>query len=195
CQAWGRGGVKTPGAVMEVGPLAVEISAAGKEAIHAIAVTVAPVADRAARDDVARGGHSGACLAVEDCQVFRPAENVARAVAVIGVRVSDHIAYAINGSVCGPAGDFGLPVSIEIVNLKLRVVRAGANVATEVDAPQPRPIELVSVQVDIAGVAGLRIVFRVRGVPFEDDLVFAVAVEVADATVVRGVGVTLANGR
>src|SRR5262249_9579607 len=114
---------------------------------------------------------------------------------MIGVRVSDYIAHAVNGSVGGPAGHLGLPVSIEIVNLKLSVVSACANVSTEVDAPQPRPIELVSVEIDVARVAGLRIVLRVRGVPFENDLVFAVAVEIADATVVRAVGVILARQR
>src|SRR5262249_21971064 len=179
----------------EAGPLSVEISDARQEAIHAIAVTVAPIADSPARDDVARGGHCRARLAVEDGQEFWPVEDIARAVAIIGVRVSDHIAHAVNGSVRGPAGHLCLAISIEIVNLKLRVVRAGANVTTEVNAPQPRPVKLVSVEVDIARVAGLRIVFRVRGVPFEDDLVFTVAVEIADATVVRAVGISLARRR
>src|SRR5262249_59056298 len=157
--------------------------------------TCGPVTERPARDDVACGGHSRAGLAIEDGQEFRPVEYITRAVAIIGVRVSDHRAHAVNGSVRGPAGHLGLPISIEIVNLKLRVVSACANVATEVDAPQPRPVELVSVEVDIARVAGLRIVFRVRGVPFEDDLVLAVAVEIADATVVRAVSVILARRR
>src|SRR5262249_6453625 len=174
---------------------AVEISDTRQKAIHAIAVTVAPIADSPARDYVAGGGHSRAGLAVEDGQEFRPVEDITRAVAKIGVRVSDHIAHAVNGPVRGPAGHLGLPVSVEIVNLKLRVVSAGANVSTEVDAPQSRPIELISVEVDIARVAGLRMFLRVRGVQLEEDLVLAVAVEIADAGVVGAVGVSLARRR
>ncbi len=179
----------------EAGPLSVEISDARQEAVHAIAVTVAPIADSPARDDVASGGHSRAGLSIEDGQKFRPGEDVARGVAKIGVRVSNYCAHAVNGPVGRLAGDLGLPVAVKIVDLKLRVVSAGANVATEVDAPQPRPTELVSVEVDVARVAGLRIVLRVRGVPFDDDLVLAVAVEIADATVVRAVSVILARRR
>src|SRR5262249_2501800 len=177
------------------GPLAVEIGDARQEAIHAIAVTVAPIADSPARDDVARGGHSRAGLSIEDGQKFRTGENVAGGVAKIGVLISDYSAHAVNSPVGRLAGDLGLAVTVEIVNLKLRVVRACANVAPEGDAPRRRPIEFVSVELDMARVAGLRIVFRIRGVPFDDDLVLAVAVEIADAAVVRAVSVILARRR
>src|SRR5262249_3975152 len=60
----------------EAGPLSVEISDARQEAIHAIAVTVAPIADSSARYDVARGGRSRAGLAVEDGQTLRPGQVV-----------------------------------------------------------------------------------------------------------------------
>ena len=110
-------------------------------------------------------------------------------------RVADHRAHAVDRSVRGLARDLGFPVAVEVVDHELRVVRAGADVAAEVDAPQPRAVELVGVEVDVACVAGLRVVFRVRGVPFDDDLVFAVAIEIADAEFVGAVGVVLADGR
>src|SRR5262245_678167 len=128
----------------EAGPLSVEISDARQEAVHAIAVTVAPVAHCAARDDVARCGHSRAGLSIEDGQKFRPGEDVARGVAKIGVRVSDYRAHAVNGPVSRLAGDLRPPIGADVLDLKLCVVSAGANVTPEVDAPEPRPIELVS---------------------------------------------------
>src|SRR5262249_39477342 len=68
-----RASVK-PSGHNEAGTLAAEISAPRQKAIHAIAVTVAPIADSPARDYVAGGGHSRAGLAVEDGQEFRPVE-------------------------------------------------------------------------------------------------------------------------
>ena len=56
------------------------------------------------------------------------------------------------------------------------------------------PVERVGVQVDVAGVAGLRVVLGVGGIPLDDQLVFAVAVEVAHARVVGAVRVRLARG-
>ena len=119
-------------------PLAVEIRDGGEEAVDAVAVGVAPVADRAARDDVGRGRQRGAGLAVEDGEELGPGQDVARRVAPVGGGIADHGARAVNGAVRGLARDLGFAVAVEVVDDELRVVRARADVAAEVDPPQPR---------------------------------------------------------
>ena len=110
---------------------------------------------------------------------------------MVGARVADDLAGAGSGAVGGLDGELGLAVAVVVEHLELRVVRTRADVAAEVDAPQPGPVQLVGVEVDVARVAGVGVVLGVGRVPLHDDLVLAVAVEIADAGVVRGVGVPL----
>ena len=109
---------------------------------------------------------------------------------MVGARAADHLAGAAARAVGGLAHDFGAAVAVEVVDHELRVVRAGADVAAEIDAPQPRAVELVGIEVHVARVARLRVVLRVGRIPLEHVFELAVAVEVADGHVVGGVGVT-----
>ena len=170
-------------------PLSVEVRNRGEEAVDAVAVGVPPVADGAARHDVRSGGERAAVQAVEDGEKLGARQDVAGGVAPVGGRVADHIAGAVDRSIGGLAGDLRPAVAVQIVDDELRVMGAGADVAPEVDAPQPCPGQRVGVEIDRAGVAALRVVFRVRRIPFDDELVLAVAVQVAGARVVRAVGV------
>jgi hypothetical protein len=88
-----------------------------------------------------------------------------------------------------------LAVAVVVVGEHLRVVRPRADVHAEVDAIEQPAVGLVGVDVDVAGVADLRDVLRVRGIPLHDVLVLAVAVDVTDAHVVGGVGVGVALRR
>ena len=69
------------------------------------------------------------------------------------------------GAVGGLHGDLGLAVAVVVVDLELGVVRAGPDVPAEVDPPQAGAVELVGVDVDVAGVAGLGVVLGVRRDP------------------------------
>ncbi len=166
------------------GPLAVEVGGAGQEPVDAVAVAVAPRRHGAPRRHVVHCGHSGAREAVEHRQVLRAAEHVAGAVAVVRGGVADDAAGAVDGGVRGLHGDLGAAVAVVVVHLELRVVRPGADVAAEVDPPQPLPVQPVRVHVDHTGDAGLGVVLGVGGVPLQHDLVLAVTVQVADGGVV-----------
>ena len=176
-------------------PFSVEVRNRGEEAVDAVAVGVPPVADGAARHDVRSGGERVAVQAVEDGEKLGARQDVAGGVAPVGGRVADHIASTIDRSIGGPAGDLRPAVAVQIVDDELRVMCAGADVRSEVDAPQACPGQRVGVEIDRAGVAALRVVFRVRRIPFDDELVLAVAIQVAGARVVRAVGVGFAGRR
>ena len=120
---------------------------------------------------VVDGGHGRAGLAVEDGQELRAGQDVAGRVAVVGAGVADDLAGAVRGAVGGLHGDLGPAVAVVVVHLELGVVRAGADVAAQVDPPQPGAVQLVRVDEHVAGVAGLGVVLGVGRIPLEHDLV------------------------
>ena len=183
---------------------AVEVSHAGKETVDAVAVVVAPIGDLAARRIVIGGGESGAGPAVEDREVFRSVEDIARTAAgrrfaalveraggafgadVVGLRVADDFADTVDRAVGGFADNLGAAVAVEVVDHELRIMRALADIFAEVDFPEERAVELVGLQNRRIGDAGLRVVAALAGL-VQHDLVFAIAVEVADRDVARRV--------
>ena len=159
---------------------------------------------RIAARQVVRRRQRGAGQAVEDGEVFGPGEDlpVAGVVgrrdlnavgrhdqrAVVLRRVANHGAAAIDRAVGRLARDFGAAVAVEVVDHELRVVRAGPDVPAEIDPPEPRAIDPVGVDELTARQSCAGVVTRIRWIPLHDDLVLAVAVEVADARVVGAVG-------
>src|SRR4030095_14701608 len=101
-------------------------------AIDAIAVGVSPVADGAAGHDVGSGRERMAVEAVEDGEELGARQYVPGGVAPVGGRIANHVADPVDRSIGRPAGDFRAAVAVEIVDDELRVVRACANVASEV---------------------------------------------------------------
>jgi hypothetical protein len=61
----------------------------------------------------------------------------------------------------------------------------GTDVLAEIDLPKARPIQLITVQIDVTRITRLGIVFGVGRVPFQDDLVFAVPIHVPHAAIAR----------
>lgn len=121
-------------------------------------------------------------------------QDVPAGIPVVGGRAADHRARAVDRAVGGLHGDLGLAVAVVVVHLELRVVRAGADVAAQVDTPQPGAVQLDAVDDRVAGVAGPGVVLGVGGLPLQDDVEGAVAVEVADGGVVGLVGVRHPSG-
>ena len=171
--------------------LAVEVGGGCQEPVDPVSVRVTPRANISARRGVVDRVDSRAGLTVEDGEVLRSGEHVAAGVAVVGPSIADHCADAIHRAVRRLHDDLGLAVTVIVEDLELGVVRSGPDVVAQVDPPQPRAIELVGVDVDVAGVAGLGVVLRVGRVPLEDDLVLAIAVDVSDGGVSCTVGVGL----
>ena len=67
-------------------------------------------------------------------------------------------------------------------------MRTGADVLAEVDSPESCAVQLHAVDKDRARIAVLRVVLRIARIPLENKIKLAVAIEVAHAHVVRGVG-------
>ncbi len=113
---------------------------------------------------------------------------------MVGRGAADDRAGAVLRSVGGLHGDLGLAVAVVVVHLELCVVRPGADVAAQVDAPQPGAVELEAVDDRVAGVAGLGVVLGVGGLPLQGEVQGSVAVKVADGGVIGLVGVGHAVG-
>src|SRR5574344_3040496 len=66
-------------------------------------------------------------------------------------------------------------------------MRTRADILAEVYAPEFFPGEFVRINVDIARIARLGIILRVTRIPFDDEFIFAVAVQVPRAHIARSV--------
>ena len=183
---------------------AVEVCHAGKVALRAAAVAVAPLAVGAhrARRLVGHGVYLGSCGAVEYGKIFGTRYYLAaryarfvgyvRCLGIVGAHY--HVfARAVFGARRGLAHHLRTAVAVEVIYHKLCVVCACAYILPQVDAPQLFACEGVAVDIDIPGVASLRVVVRVRRVPLHEYFVLAVAVDVAHAAIVGRVGIFLAR--
>ena len=61
----------------------VQISHCGKETVHTSAVIISPGAHRTALRNIVRCIHNSAVISIKNSEIFRPAQNVTAAVAVI----------------------------------------------------------------------------------------------------------------
>ena len=176
----------------------VKIGHAGQKAVATVAVGVAPVGYVAPFGDVVHCFHRPSREPVKHGQVFRSGQRAANGPslprAVVGCAVSDDVALSVARAVGRLHHQFRPSVAIEVIDHVLRVVRPRSDVASEVDAPQPRPFETVAVYEGVARKSRVRIVVGVGGRPFQEYLVLSVAVHVAYARVVGFVGEGLAVG-
>jgi hypothetical protein len=63
-------------------------------------------------------------------------------------------------------------------------------VATQVNPPKLRSIQLITIQINIARMPRQRVVLGIGWIPFHDDFVFPVAIHVPHTAIVRGIGIS-----
>ncbi|MNF11614.1 hypothetical protein D3C80_2128600 [compost metagenome] len=63
---------------------------------------------------------------------------------------------------------------------------------TKINAPQLRSIQLVCIQIDVSGIAALRIILGIGRRPHQDDFISTVPIQIADAGIVGSVRIRLA---
>ena len=102
---------------------------------------------------------------------------------MVGVSVADDDALAVDRAVCGLAGDLCTSVAVEVVHHELRVVRALPDIDAQVDAPEHRAVEPVRFEDRRVGDARSRVVLTAAGL-VQDDLILAIAVEIAHRGIV-----------
>ena len=203
------------------GALAVQVGDGGEKPVEAVAVAVAPKGGEARTRGVVievvgvalgketGGGEFGAGESVKDRQELGTGEDVAAGIAVIvGIvegrthpalplgRAADVGSGGVERTGRAPAHDLGAAIPVEIVNHEIHVMRARADIHPEIDAPdrsRRSGIEFVGVQVGVSGVAALGVVLGVGRIPLENELVFAVTIEIAHTAIVGGVGVGTAG--
>ena len=166
----------------EAGAQAVEVGDAGQVALRAVAIAVAsPRSHTSARRVIGDGGYFGSGLAVEDREVFCAGDDHASRVAeveVFGVVAHEH----------------GFPVAVEVIDHELGIVGPCADIPTQVDAPQLRAVHFVAIEIYLAGVAVEGIIARIGGIPFHDDFIFSITVDITRAAIVGGVRIKLSVG-
>ena len=184
----------------------VEVGHAGVEALGTVAVSVAPAAGVALHfvatcgelsvGVVPNGFESFARCALEDGEELLAIGHIAfavdvgrgvvRTLDVVVARFGHIIALTIGGTSGGAADELSFAIAIEVVDQKLHVVVARADVVTQIDvlAPKLGAVHLVGLKNEGAGDAILTTVAGIVGQPFEHNLVVAIAIEVGNRHIV-----------
>ena len=110
---------------------------------------------------------------------------------LVGSRLVDVVTLSVDGGRSRLAHHLCLAVAIVVIHLELRVVGTGPDVRPQADAPQFRAVEFVAVDEHHVGDAALRIVLRRAGIPFHEQFVFAVTVNIAHTHIVGAIGAAL----
>ncbi len=178
----------------------IKVGHAAEEAVDPVAARIAPGRDVAAWRRVRAAGQRCPGTAVEHGQELGAFQDKAILVAVVGVGVADHLARAVHGAVGRLGHQLGAPVAVEVEGQVGRVVRAGADVAPQVDAPHERAVEPVGVDQGRPGMAAVGIVVRIGRLPLDQQFVGAIAIEISGRAVVdhiakwRAVGLHATRG-
>ena len=106
---------------------------------------------------------------------------------VVRIRVAYDLAGPVDCAVRSLGHHFRAAVTVKVVDHELGVVCSRADISSEVDSPESRAVELHAVDEGRAGVAPVGVVVGVGRIPFEEDLIFAVSVDITYRAVVGGV--------
>ena len=111
-----------------------------------------------------------------------------------GRALAQVVPQAVFGAGSRLAGNFSDAVAVQVVNHKLSIMCSGPDINTQIDAPELFSLQGISVQVNIAGIARLGIVFGVGRIPFYHQIVAAVIVQVTCTHIAGSIAVTFISG-
>ena len=154
------------------------------------------------------GLQSATRFATEDGEELFSIYDMSIAVAevlLVGCDAGDTVVDADFTHIC-PAGilgawssfyhEFCLSVAIEIIDEERGVMCTCTDVLSHVDAPKlladPFTYDFVAVEEGIASVTGLGVVLRIGRIPFDNDLVFTISINIAHRAIIGSVGETTA---
>ena len=143
-------------------------------------------------------GEFGTCGSVEYCDVFRTFHLLAATVQPVGMRVvvthNDVITLTVDGARSGLHHELAIAVAIEVPCNELNGMCACKEVRSHIDAPQTSAVQLDAVEEDVGcGSAACCILSVFLGTPFQDYFIFAVAVHIADGSIVGQILVAVAS--
>ena len=203
------------------GTMSVEIPHSSQHTVATVGIVVAPILKVAALGDVGFGVHGCTCQTIEHGDVFGTREDTSRhgtalaivpapfaawrrlrcfvslggTMPIIGLRVADDFALAINRTIGGLDHHFGKSVAIEVIDDERHIMCATAYVDTHVDAPKQSTVKPIAIEECQARIAIMRVVVSIRRIPFEEDFVLSVAIDITHRGIVGRIGVGAAVGR
>ena len=182
------------------GLYAVQISVRRQKSIHSISVTIAPAFHRATRRIVKDSRHFDSGFAIENRQIFISAQNITAAVSIIRAIVvicRRTFRKIFSGTVFCPGSrfhrDFGKSIQVIIADKNLRIVRSRPDIFAQIDSPKFCSVQFIGIDNHISRISFLRIVLGIARIPFENQLVFPVSVQIADRNVIWRIGITSAR--
>ncbi len=107
------------------------------------------------------------------------------------MRVPDHLPLAVYRTVSCFDRKFRTPVAVQVIDHKLRVVRARTDVTSHVYTPHTRSVQLVGIEKNRSRKTAVRIILGIGRFPFQDDFQFSVSVKITDGSIIGRVSTSL----
>ena len=104
--------------------------------------------------------------------------------APVGSTVANHFSLGIPCSISRTYEHLGTTVAIKVIDDERHIVCTAPDVRSHVDTPEERTIHPVTVEERIARKPIMCIVVCIGGVPFQEDLIFPVAVHITHTGIV-----------
>ena len=201
--------------------MTIEVAHSSQHAVAAIGIIVSPIGKVTAFGDVGLGIHGSACQTIEDRDVFGTRQDAARhgtsftivfapfalgrrlllvgsfgtAVTIVGLRITDDIALSVDGTIGSLHHHFGTTITIEVIDDERHVVGTAADIDAHIDAPEQGAIEPIAVEERRTRVAIVCIVVSIGGIPFENNLILTIAIDITHRSIVGRIEIFATIGR
>ena len=111
---------------------------------------------------------------------------------VVCQTVANDLSQSVARSVGGFHDKLCLSVAIQVIGDKGHVVGPGADVDTHVYTPEKCAVKTVAVEEGRPGITIVGIIVGIGGIPFQNDLILSVAIDISYRSVVGTIGESLA---
>ena len=109
---------------------------------------------------------------------------------IIGRSLINIITHTILTTWSGLTNQFGLPILIEVIHQKLRIVSTSTNIVAQINTPQLCAIQFVAVNIHTSSISATDgIILRSRWIPLHKNLILPITIHIAHTTIVGRIGV------
>ena len=184
------------------GTFTVQIANACQHAIAAIGIVVAPLFHFASLRNIGFCIHHLARQSVEHADIVRSCQNAShtrgtffiilaplafrfgtlcrclRIGAVVSLCITYHMTFAVACTISGTDNKLRTSITIQVVDDEWHIMCTTADIDAHVYTPQQRTIQTVAVEECLSCESVMRIVVGIGRVPFQDNLILSVAIDI-----------------
>ena len=177
---------------------AIQIGNSCQETVASVGAVISPICQISACRNIIDSLHSGTCASIEDGEVLITLQNatlIGRGTrfTIVGCGIPDHFTLSVDSSVRSLHDDLRTAVAIKIIHHELSVVRTCTDIVSHINTPEPFTRKPVAIEEDISSIAIMGIIMCVRGIPFQNNLIFSIPIDITNRSVIGYIGECLSR--